>query len=129
MKKLVLVAALTAALAGCDNAAEEADDTAAVETPTATETAETSAGTYEYQVDGKLTIAVMAPDGTYSDSQDGNVIETGLWEDRDDGKVCFDPEGADTPGICYTVGETGPDGTFVATPEDGGDPLTIKKTG
>lgn len=129
MKKLVLVAALAAALAGCDNAAEEADDTATVETPAPTATAETTAGTYEYQVDGKMTTAVLSPDGTYADSQDGKVVESGVWEDRGADKTCFDPEGDDTLGTCYTVGETGPDGTFVATPDDGSDPLTVKKIG
>lgn len=128
MKKLVLMAALGVALAGC-NKAEEADDTAAMETPAATETvAESSAGTYEFEIDGKTTVGVLNADGTYTDSQDGKVIESGTWEDRDDGKTCFDAEGDDTPVTCYTIGETGADGTFVATPDDGTEPLTIKKT-
>ena len=128
MRKLVWVAALGVALAGCGDAAEESDDPAAVETPAATEAVaeETSAGTYEFDMDGKATVAVLNPDGTYTDSQDGEVVESGTWEDRDDGKTCFDPEGDDTPVTCYTLGETGPDGTFVATPDEG-EPLTIRK--
>jgi hypothetical protein len=129
MKKLVLMAALSVALAGCGES-EEADDTAALEAPAATETvAESSAGTYEFDMDGKATVSVLNADGTYADSQDGKVIETGTWEDRDDGKTCFDAEGDDDPIVCYTLGETGPDGTFVATPDNGTDPLTVKKTG
>ena len=135
MKRLVLVAMLAGSLAACGDAAEESDDPAVAEEVAAAPDAaadaagtETRAGTYEYDLDGKATTAVLMPDGTYNDSQDGKIVESGLWEERDDGKVCFDPEGADTLGTCYTVGETGPDGTFVATADDG-TALTIKKTG
>ena len=120
MKKLLLVAAAACALAACDNAAEESDE------PVVEETAETMAGTYEYEMDGKPTIAVLTADGIYSDTQDGEIVESGTWEEREDGKVCFDPAGEDTPATCFTVGETDPDGTFVATPDEG-EPLTIRK--
>ena len=123
MKNLVLLAALAGALAACGDAAEEADDTATAEAAAAAE--ETMAGTYEFDVDGKTTTAVLTPEGTYTDSVDGEVVESGTWMDMD-GKTCFNPEGDDTPETCFTVGETGPDGTFVATGEDG-TVLTIKK--
>jgi hypothetical protein len=124
------MAALAGALAACGDAAEESDDTTAVEEPAATQAAveESSAGTYEFDMDGTPTVAVLKPDGTYTDTQDGEVIESGTWEDRDDGKTCFDPEGDEAPSVCYTIGETAADGTFVATPDDGSDPLTIRKT-
>jgi hypothetical protein len=128
MKKLVIVAALAAALGACSQAAEEADDTAATEAPTVEETvaAEGSAGTYEYELDGKATIAVLKPDGSYEDSQDGKVVEKGLWSDRDD-KVCFDPEGDDTLGTCYATTEPDAEGVFTATADDG-TVLTVKRT-
>jgi hypothetical protein len=131
MKNLVLAAGLSLALVACNDAAEEADDTAVAEAPAATEAvaAESSAGTYEFEMDGKATVAVLNPDGTYTDTQDGAVVESGTWEDRDDGKTCFDnAEAGNDTVVCYTLGETGADGTFVATPDDGTDPLTIKKT-
>ena len=130
MKNLVLAVGLSLALAACNNAAEEADETAVTEAPAATEAAdaETSAGTYEFDMEGTATVAVLNADGTYTDTQGGAVIESGTWEDRDDGKTCFDAVGDDTAVVCYTIAETGADGTFVATPDDGGDPLTIRKT-
>jgi opacity protein-like surface antigen len=130
MKKLVLVAALAAALGACSQAAEEADDTAtATETPAAEDTAAAtgSAGTYEYEVDGKATTSVLAADGTYEDTQDGKVIEKGTWADKD-GKVCFDPEGDDAAQPCFTTTEPDADGVFTATSDDGKTVLTIKKT-
>ncbi|HWT31270.1 MAG TPA: hypothetical protein VEB68_00775 [Croceibacterium sp.] len=130
MKKLMLVAALCAGLAACGDAAEEADDTAA-EAPAAAETvaAESSAGTYEFEMDGKLTTAVLNADGTYTDSQDGAVVESGTWRDMEDGMTCFDAEGEDTDEVCFTMSEMDENNTFVATPNDGSEPLTIKKTG
>ena len=135
MKKLVLVAALSAALGACSQAAEEADDTAtaaATETPAVEETtaaaaaADSPAGTYEYTLDGKATTSVLKPDGSYEDSQGGKVTEKGLWSEHD-GKVCFDPEGDDTPGTCYVTTEPDAAGVFTATSDDG-TALTIKKT-
>ena len=125
MKRLVLAAALTGALAACGNPAEESDDPAG---PIATEAAadEGWAGTYEFQVEGKNTTAVMTADGTYTDTVDGEVVESGTWEENADGQVCFDPAGEDTPVTCFTAGEPGEDGTFVATPDEG-EPLTIRK--
>ena len=133
MKKLIWVAALGVALAGCGDAAEEADDTAAVEAPAAEATAadaaaasEGRAGTYEYELDGKATTAVLTADGKYTDTQDGKVIETGLWAEHDD-KVCFDPEG-DALGTCYATTDSDAQGVFTATGDDG-TTLTIKKVG
>ena len=60
MRNLILLAALGVALAGCDQAAEEADEPAA---PATTEAAaETMAGTYEFEVDGIKTTAVLLDD-------------------------------------------------------------------
>jgi hypothetical protein len=132
MKKLVMVAALAAALGACSQAAEDADETAttaATEAPAAEETAaaaDSPAGTYEFTLDGKATTSVIRPDGSYEDSQDGKVTEKGLWSEHD-GKVCFDPEGADTLGTCYATTEPDADGMFTATADDG-TVLTIKKT-
>ena len=136
MNKLVLVAALGAALGACSQGAEEADDTAttaatqasvAEETTAAAAAADSPAGTYEYTLDGKATTSVLKPDGSYEDSQDGKVTEKGLWSEHD-GKVCFDPQGDDTPGTCYATSEPDAEGVFTATGDDG-TALTIKKTG
>ena len=127
MKKLFLIAALAGALAACGDAAEESDEPTA---PVATETvaAEGWAGTYEFEADGKTTTAMLMADGMYTDTVDGEVVESGTWEENAEGKVCFDPAGDDTPVTCFTAGETAADGTFVATPDEGA-PLTIRKIG
>ena len=129
MKKLILAAALTTALAGCNNSTEEPaakETAAATATPTLTE-ASTAAGTYEYEYEGKAMTTVMMADGMYTDSADGKVTEKGLWAEHD-GETCFDPEGDETPGQCWTTTEPGADGVFTATSDDGTTVLTIKKT-
>jgi hypothetical protein len=132
MKRLILVAALPMALAACGEAAEESDDTPTEEAaPAAEATPTSSAGTYEVTMkDGTKFTSVLNADGTYADTDaDGKVQESGTWEDRDDGKTCFDSEGGDDKIICFTLGEPAEDGSMTATPDDGTDPLTIKKTG
>jgi hypothetical protein len=79
--------------------------------------------------DGTKFMSMLNADGTYQDMDaDGKTTETGTWEDRPDGKTCFDSEGGDDKVVCFTVGEAAEDGSMVATPDDGTDPLTIKKT-
>jgi hypothetical protein len=130
MKKLILVAALTTALAACNNKTETpaAEDTATAEATPAATTPASSAGTYEVTTkDGTKFTSTLNPDGTYQDTDAaGKVSEKGMWADKD-GKTCIDPEG-DEAGTCYTVGAAQADGTQVATPDDGSDPVTIKKT-
>lgn len=130
MKKLVLVAALGAALGACSQSAEQADEPAATESATAmaAATPASSAGTYDVTAkDGTKFTSTLNADGTYQDADAaGKVTEKGMWADKD-GKVCFDPEG-DEAGICFTLGEAQADGTQVATPDDGSDPYTVKKT-
>jgi len=132
MKRLILVAALTGALAACGQAAEESDEPATEETAAATPAATpaSSAGTYEVTTkDGTKFTSTLNADGTYQDTNaDGSAGEKGTWEDKPDGTTCFDSEGGDDKVVCYTVGEAAADGTQTATPDDGTDPVTIKKT-
>jgi hypothetical protein len=132
MKRLVLVAMLAGALAACGDAAEESDDTTAEETVAAPEpeAASSWAGSYEVTPpEGDAFTAMLNADGTYQDMDAaGKVTESGTWEERDDGQVCFDSEGGDDTIVCFTAGEPAEDGSIVVTPDDGTDPLTIKKT-
>ena len=133
MKRLVLVAVLSGALAACGDAAEESDEPATAETAeVAAEAAPSSwAGNYEVTMaDGTTFMAMLNADGTYQDMDaEGAVTESGSWEERPDGKVCFDSECGDDTVICFTTGEPGEDGATVVTPDDGTEPLTIKRTG
>ena len=128
MKKLVLIAAV-AALSACNqNKAEPAPaaSEAAAPTPAASAlpAAADMAGTYEFDYKGKATTSVMKADGTYEDSQDGKVTETGKWTVKDN-KSCFTPEKGKEQ--CTSDGPMGSDGTFTVTPDEGA-PYTVTKT-
>lgn len=123
MKRLAIMIAATA-LAACSNKA-------APESPAAeAATAEISAGTYDVtQADGTRMFAVLNANGTYTDSVDGAVVESGTWERKDDGSTCFTPaEGSSAKPSCYTGGALAADGSFTATP-DSGEPVKAKKIG
>jgi hypothetical protein len=130
MKKVLLLAVATAALCGCQKAADN-DEAPAASTSSAmaaaapSPTATSMAGSYELTMkDGTKATSTLAADGTYMDMDAaGKQTEKGKWEQRPDGKVCFTQDGK-TETTCYSVGPTQPDGTFVATP-DKGDPLTV----
>ena len=133
MRYIVSVAALSLTLAACDNAAEESDEPVAEATeaaPAAEATQASSAGSWDVTMaDGTKFMAMLNADGTYQDMDaDGKVTESGTWEDRPDGKTLFDSEGGDDTVVCFTVGEAAEDGSMVATPDDGSEPLTIKRT-
>jgi hypothetical protein len=127
MKKLIAIAALAALCACADNDAAE-DEAVAEETaaPAPAETVSSMAGTYEFELDGVPTVSVLNADGTYADTQNGEVTETGTWAERD-GKTCFDPMGDDTPETCFTTTEPDAEGVFTATADDG-TVLTITRT-
>jgi len=125
--RLAAITGLAFALAACGGAAEESDDPM----PAATEVvvaADGWAGTYEFEIDGKKTTAVLMAEGTYSDTVDGEIVESGVWHENSEGQVCFDPIGEQSPATCFTAGEMAEDGTFVVTPDEG-EPLTVKRIG
>ena len=123
MKKLVLLAALTA-LSACSQKAEESKDAAA---PTPTETAApapaasagTAPGNYDVKMaDGTVASTVINADGTYADiDPTGKVVKKGKFAHKD-GKDCFDPEG-DALGACWDVTKPAADGSFTATSPEG----------
>ena len=142
MNRLVLVAGLSVALAACGDKTAPTEEAAATDAaapaePASGAIAETASrdvptGTFEYTSDGDKTVTEVKPDGTYTDSKDGEVIESGTWKQDADGKACFTettpPAGEESKTVCFTSSETRPDGTFTATPDDGGEVLTVKKT-
>ncbi len=120
MKKIALLAAVSA-LAACS---QEADDTTAADTtaeapmPAETMAATTAPGTYDVTMaDGTMGSTLINADGTYVDTDaEGNEIR-GTFVNKD-GKDCFDPEG-DDPEECWSVSTAGADGSFTATGPDG----------
>ena len=113
------VAMLALALAACGDAAEESDDPVPTEGWT---------GVYEFETGGQKTTSTLMADGTFTDTVGGEVVQSGQWEERPDGKVCFDPVGDEAAVACYAAGEIAPDGTMLVTPDEG-EPLTVRRIG
>lgn len=122
MKKLVALAGALA-LAACGST----DDSTAAEAPTEV-TATTPAaddplvgnfgGTTS---DGKAWTSAMNADGTYQDTLDGEVAETGTWTHEDD-QVCFTPAaeaGSAATGTCLTLLNVNDDGSLVMADAEG----------
>lgn len=140
MKKLLLVAAATVALAACNQKANTSNEAAApaandmgTNAAAPTETAMTTAngsspGTYDVTAkNGTKTQTTLNADGSYADMDStGKVTAKGSWNVTD-GKTCFDPEGKEGP-TCWTETPVGADGSFTAT-SDKGEVVTVKKAG
>ncbi|MCA1660865.1 MAG: hypothetical protein LC648_01350 [Novosphingobium sp.] len=104
MKRIIAIAAL-ASVAACSEraAAPEPTSEAAAESTTAA-VAETvaadgkpSVGTYKVTTsDGKVFMEEVKADGTYVQTQDGKVVETGKWVQKSPSQYCYtkDAEGA-----------------------------------
>jgi hypothetical protein len=103
MKRILVIAAI-AALSACSKPAPapEAEASAAPEAaaPTAASLAADGGpahGTYKVtRADGEVIMDEVKPDGTYSTTKDGKVIEAGKWEQKSPSQYCFtkDKEGA-----------------------------------
>lgn len=116
MKKIIAIAAAFT-MAACGGNEAEAPVEAEVETaPTlaVSEYAGTYSGTSE---DGSSWASTLAADGTFEDTQDGEVVRVGTWTDGADG-LCFNVEGETAP-ECYEMGEIQADGTVESTGPDG----------
>ncbi len=125
MKRIMLVAAL-ASVAACNQsqpapAPEAADDTAAVEPAAAVMAADGQPAPGNYKIttaDGEVIMEEVRPDGTYSATVDGKVVETGRWVQKSPEQYCYteDKEGATETCNTETVDangvwtSTGPDG-------------------
>lgn len=121
MKKLVLLAALTA-LSACSQKAEEkkeiAAEPAAEAAPAPAADSGTSPGTYDVKMaDGTMATTTINADGTYVDTDAKGKAIKGQYATHD-GKDCFDPEG-DEMGMCWAVTKPAADGSFTATADDG----------
>lgn len=118
MKKLVLLAALTA-LSACSQKAEESKDAAAAPTETAAPAPAvnpgTAPGTYDVKMaDGTAASTIINADGTYADlDAAGKTVKKGKFAHKD-GNDCFDPDG-DEAEECWSLSPVAADGSFTAT--------------
>ena len=121
MKKLIAIAALTLTLAACGGG-DEAADTATVAD---TDTPAGSAGTYVGGAAGEEVTSVLAADGTFTDTLNGEVIRSGTWEDNIRG-TCFVETGVEGE-ACYNMAAPAADGMMEVTGPDGTKTM-MKKT-
>jgi hypothetical protein len=125
MKKLMMIAALSA-LAACSQQAEKTAEAEAAPAeaaaPTATDSA-SLAGDFDVKMaDGKMNKTTINADGTYVDTDpDGKQIK-GKFAMKD-GKECFDADG-DEAELCWTSAKPGADGSFTST-SDKGETVTV----
>lgn len=136
MKKLILLAGVTALAACSANEAEDATTEEEAVEETAMEAAEGPGmvGTYTvYNPEGEMVgTAMHNADGTYMFDAADEAEEdgSGTWENRD-GMMCADGTEAegeeDTGPRCWTPGETGEDGRMMWTSDDE-EPITAYTT-
>ena len=108
MKRIVLIAAL-ATVTACSKPAPAPEATAE---PAAEATVAAAEGTVaadgkpsvgKFQVttsDGKTIVEEVKADGTYVDTENGKVVETGKWEQQSPAVWCFTKDGGDGKQIC-----------------------------
>jgi hypothetical protein len=109
MRKIVVIAAL-ATIAACSKPAPapEATDTAADTTAAAAPAVQTmaadgkpSTGTYKITTsDGEEFMEEVKADGTYVDTKDGKVVETGRWEQKSPALYCWTKDAPDAKQVC-----------------------------
>lgn len=65
--------------------------------------------------DGAIYTTLLDADGTYRDLRNGDALQSGEWERKEDGRLCFTPEAEDRSGECWELGEQDKDGKLRAT--------------
>ncbi|MHA7820848.1 MAG: hypothetical protein ACX930_14470 [Erythrobacter sp.] len=127
------VAAL--ALAGCTAAEEEGSSgggdagSEAGATPEPTPTRDTDiavseSGWLTVGTDGAVQTTFFDADGRYRDLRNGELFGEGNWQQRPDGKVCFEPDSG--RGACWETDAADENGEANATDGDG-KTITIKR--
>ena len=109
MKKILALAAL-AAISACSNPAPAPDTETATasDAPAAAATniaadGKSSVGSFKItDKDGKVYMEEDKADGTYVGSQDGKVVETGKWVQKDPNTFCYTKDEKDPKEVCNT---------------------------
>ena len=107
MKRL-LIAASVLALAACSQAEAPAPEATATAEPAATTAAAPLAadgkptpGNFKITTaDGKIVMEEVKADGTYSDTIDGKVVETGKWVQKSPAEYCYTADGEGAKEVC-----------------------------
>lgn len=125
MKKVMMIAALSA-LAACSQQAEKAAEAEAAPVEAAAPAATDSAslvGDFDVKMaDGTMAKTTINADGTYVDTGPDGKETKGKFAMKD-GKECFDDDG-DEPEECWTSTKPSADGSFTST-SDKGETVTV----
>ena len=110
MKRLIIAAAVVA-LAGCKSEAPAPEATATAEATTAAAAEPLAAdgkptpGNFKITTaDGKIGMEEVKADGTYVDTIDGKVVETGKWVQKSPTEYCYTKDGEGAKEVCNTEG-------------------------
>jgi hypothetical protein len=133
VKKILAFAAL-AALSACSKPAPspEAETATASDAPVADATniaadGQSSIGTFKItDKDGKIYVEEDKADGTYVGSQDGKVVETGKWVQKDPKTFCYTKDEKDPKEVCNT--EKIENGVWISTNAKG-DVSKVERVG
>ncbi len=118
------------ALGGCD-AAKEGDgegaeapaakgsDSSTGESASSSNVPMAETGWLTVSEDGAVFTTFLDAGGTYRDFRNGTPMQSGTWQRREDGRLCFVPEATDRVGGCWSTGELENDGTMRATDSEG----------
>jgi hypothetical protein len=125
MKRIIVIAALAAA-AACSKPAPAPEATAEASAEATTASAEPlaadgkpSPGKFKVTAhDGKVIMEEVKADGTYVDTVDGKVVETGRWEQKSPSQYCFTKDEKDAKQACNTEGVDAK-GVWTSTNEKG----------
>lgn len=128
MKKLILIASI-AALAACSEPAPAPEAPAEAPAPAAevalAPDGQPGPGTFDITyADGSKGSVTSTAEGTYTGTV-GDASISGTVANVD-GKACFDPEGEDTPAVCWTASAAAADGSWTST-NDAGETVTVKR--
>jgi hypothetical protein len=105
MKRILVLTAL-AAVAACSKPAPapEAEASSAATAPVAASLAADGGpadGTYKVTTpDGKIMMDEVKPDGTYSTTEGGKVVDTGKWEQKSPSQYCYTSDEAGAAQKC-----------------------------
>lgn len=124
MKRFVVIAGVLA-LGACGESAPEAEPAAeeSAEAQPADMSAWEGGYTFAYE-DGSEASLVIAADGTYQSTRDGETV-SGVITLGDGGAFCYTPEGSEEA-ECWTNGEANEDGSWPST-SDQGNSVTVSR--
>ncbi|WP_298307139.1 hypothetical protein [uncultured Erythrobacter sp.] len=118
---ILVISACAPAEEGSSNSGEvqanEAAGDAATNEPPAEPMLMADTGWLSVGSDGSVQTTFLDTGGRYRDFRNGVAMDTGDWEQRPDGSVCFSPDAGQ--GGCWSADQPEKDGSIIVTSADG----------